>query len=110
MEGPLSKGSCGAPYFNHEGKVVAMHLSNIDDTMTIRDVLSRVTKKRKSNEVVIDAKKRKTGMKDEAAEALNTSHLEDEDLDTTIGAFHDVKVGLVLCKEPTVAAALRSLE
>lgn len=107
VEGSLSKGSCGAPYFNHEGKVVAMHLSSIDDTMTIRDVLSRVMKKKKSAEGVCNAKKRKADLMDEAAEALNT---EDEDWVSTISAFHDVKVGLVLCKEPTVAAALKSLE
>lgn len=110
VAGSLSKGSCGAPYFNHEGKVVAMHLSSMDDAMTIRDVLSRVMKKRKSTEAVSGAKKKKTSKKDEVAEALNVSHLEDDDWESTTSAFHDVKVGLVLCKEPTVAAALKSLE
>ncbi len=121
VAGSLSKGSCGAPYFNHDGQVVAMHVASMDDSVTIRDVLARIMKKRKEAEGgkrkeigdVDSGKKKKkiTNTKDEAKieDTPLTSHLHREEWDSTTDGFHDVKVGLVLCKEPTVAAALKSL-
>jgi hypothetical protein len=47
VEGGLYRGSCGGPYVDHDGLVVAMHVSSMNEGENISLVKSKVGKKRK---------------------------------------------------------------
>jgi hypothetical protein len=80
VNGGLYRGSCGAPYVNHEGSAVALHISSMHEGRNVSLV-----------------KKRKRG--DPAASAPESSIDDVIDSLTDISAVHEsVREGLVLCK------------
>lgn len=90
VNGGLYRGSCGAPYVNHKGWVVALHVSSMHEGRNVS-----LVKKRKRGEPTLPATSADTPKHSELDDVIDTI--------TNISEVHgSIREGLVLCKSDVI--------
>ena len=90
VNGGLYRGSCGAPYVNHNGCVVALHVSSMHEGRNVS-----LVKKRKRCEPTLPAASAATPKPSELGDIIDTI--------TNLSEVHEsVREGLVLCKSDVI--------
>jgi len=84
VDGGLYKGSCGGPYVNHDGNVVAMHLASMHEGVNLSQ---------------INTKRRKTKDRVDELESFSSQSYE---------IHTSIREGLVLSKIPTITNFIAS--